>query len=877
MDWLHPKLLLLAIPALLMLFWFDAMSTHPMSMQRRRWLLIVRALLVILALLCLASPARVLESRQQSAIFVLDHSRSEGEEGIKRVYEAAREIADDLPGDVSVGYVAAGSDAEVMRYPDGEGDRLPPEEPRLDLLENLGSRTDLSRAVRLSKGIFPSGSSRHLILVTDGQETSGRLADTAREAAVSGIRLHAIGVSGDPRPDVRVTRVTSSQSRLNEGATLDLTATVESSLSGSGRIRLFENGLEVDSREITVEPGKTETLSFRRTPEKRNIYNYRVAVEGFEGEDAIPENNEALTIVDVRGKPLLLYVEGEEKESRFLVEAMAREGIRLDARTPDGLPQSLRELAGYDGIVVSDVPAHEIGEAKMAAIRDYVDKLGGGFVMVGGMNSFGVGGYYRTPIEEILPVKLKAPDQEEFQSSALALVMDRSGSMSGQKIEICKSASIATAELLSSKDYIGVYAFDSQVHEIVPITRVSSTSAIANQIAMLSAGGGTNVYPGMARAREALNSVKAKIKHMIVLTDGQTSGSGYQALASQCHAEGITISTVAVGAGAQVGLLQAIAAAGGGQSYITMDPTAITRIFTQDTMVHTGRMIREEAFEPQLVEAHPMLRSFDQTTAPPLLGYVKTNRKATSQIPLVTDAGDPLLAHWRYGLGKVTAFTSDCKSRWAALWVSQWPGYSQLWAQILRETARAPQGQNMDLRLEEEGEDVRINVDLLADSGTRRNDAEVEADVYFVPAHSLGSTMRLMATEPLEQEGPGLYVASFRPTDAGVYLVRARSGAQMVSAGHVHNPSGEVATGQINEGTLREAAEITGGTYLASSDEKLELTGSDVSRYVELWPLFLKLFIALFFIDVAIRRWENLLGLWEQVTGLFGGGKQRPV
>ncbi|MCB1086414.1 MAG: VWA domain-containing protein [Verrucomicrobiae bacterium] len=869
MDWLYPKILLLAIPALVLLFWFDALSTHPMSMRRRRWLLIVRTLLVLIALLCLASPARVLESRQQSAIFVLDHSRSEGEAGMKRVYEAARQVASKLPGDVTVGYVAAGSDAEVLSYPGGSEGRMPPEALRLDLLEKLGSRTNLSRAVRLSKGIFPSGSSRHVILVTDGEETSGSLAETAREAAVSGIKLHAVGVSGDPRPDVRVTRVVSSQSRLSEGASLDLTATVESSLSGQGRVRLFENGLEVDSRDLTVEPGQTQTFTFRRSPEKRNIYNYRVAVEGFEGKDAIPENNEALTIVDVRGKPLLLYVEGEPGEASHLVAAMDREGIRLDVRTPDGLPKTLRELAGYDGIILSDVPARDIEDGQMTAIRDYVDELGGGFVMIGGMNSFGVGGYYRTPIEEILPVKLKSPDQEESQSSAIALVIDRSGSMSGQKIEICKSASVAVTELLTSKDYIGVYAFDSQVHEVVPITKVSSVSAIAGQIAILSAGGGTDASVGMFAAREALNSVKAKIKHMIVLTDGQTSGSGYQALASQCHAEGITISTVAVGSGAQVGLLQTIAAAGGGQSYITMDPTAITRIFTQDTMVHTGRMIREEAFEPQLVEPNPMLRNWQQGAAPPLLGYVKTNRKATSQVPLVTDTGDPLLAHWRYGLGKVTAFTSDCKSRWAALWIQQWPGYSQMWSQILRETARAPQGQNMDLRLTEEGERVRVEVDLLKDSGTRWNDADVRADIFFVPSHSLGSAMRQIGTQALEQEGSGLYGGGFAPTDPGVYLVRAGSGAQTVSAGYVHNPSGEVATGQIAESTLREAAEITGGTYLADPGAPLELTGSDVSRYVELWPLLLKLFLVLFFIDIAIRRWENLMGLWDQVTAPF--------
>ncbi|MCF6313475.1 MAG: VWA domain-containing protein [Verrucomicrobiales bacterium] len=867
MDWLYPKLLLLVVPAVVLLLWFDARSTHPMSMFRRRMLLVVRLLLVVLAVLALASPARVERSDRQAAVLVMDHSQSQGEAGLRKVYEESRRLSEALPSGVQVAYVAAGSKAEVLAYPEAGGES-PVLEEHADLMETIGAESNFADALRLAGGIFPSGVARHIVIVGDGLETSGSLEHLAQEAAISGVKIHALAVAGAVRPDVRVSKLVSSQARLNEGAGLELRATVESSLAGKGQLRLFENGLQVESVPIEVEVGQSQVISFQRSPAKRNIYNYRVVVEGFEAEDAIPENNEALSIVDVRGKPLLLYVEGEEGEASYLYNAMDKEGIRLDVRSPEGMPESLQDLAGYDGIIVSDVSAHKLGEQRMAAIRDYVEKLGGGFVMIGGMNSFGVGGYYRTPIEEILPVKLKAPDQEEFRSSALALVVDRSGSMSGQKIEICKSAAIATAELLTSKDYIGVYAFDSAVHVVVPMTRVSSTSTIANQISMLSAGGGTNIYPGMVAGREALNKVRAKIKHMIVLTDGQTSGQGYQALASQCHAEGITISTVAVGAGAQVGLLQAIAAAGGGQSYVTMDPTAITRIFTQDTMVHTGRMIREQAFEPQLVEPHPMLRNWDQTQVPPLLGYVKTNRKATAQVPLVTDKGDPLLAHWRFGLGKVTAFTSDCKSRWAPLWANQWPGYSQFWAQVLRETARAPQGQNMDLELHDEGEQVRLAVDLLEDAGTRRNAAEVEADIYFVPSHSLGASMRLLTTEALEQEGPGLYSGSFRPDDAGVYLIRARAGSQMVSAGYVHNPSAEVATGQVNEELLRKVCEMTGGQYLDKAGDVLTLEGSDVARYVELLPLLLKLALALLMVDISIRRWENVLGIAEQLKNV---------
>lgn len=861
MDWNSPYLLLLIVPALGLLFLFDAKTTHPMPMGRRRALLIIRSLLVACVLIALASPAWVVKSSRQAVVFVLDHSRSQGEDGIREVYQKAAELRKKIKDDIPVGYIAVGREGEVLGTPstkDFDG------EPDLAIMERQGSQSNLSAAVTLSQGLFPSGVARHVIYVGDGQETRGDLKKATREAAVAGMTFHALGVGGEKRPDVRVTEVRSSQSRLHEGASLELFANIESSIAGKGTIKLFENGLMVDSRTLELEVGVDKTETFTLAPEQRNIYNYRVVIEGFEG-DTIPENNEALTIVDVRGKPLLLYVEGEQAEAHYLTEAMAKEGIRLQNRPPEAMPQSLAELAGYDGVILSDVAAHKIGEAGMLAIRDYVGELGGGFVMVGGMNSFGVGGYYRTPIEEVLPVKLKAPDQEVQQSSALALVIDRSGSMSGQKIELCKSAAVATSEVLSKQDFITVVAFDSQAHVVVPMTRASSKATISGQIASLTSGGGTNIRPGMENARAAMSRVKARIKHMIVLTDGHTGGSGYEALAAQCRAEGITISTVAVGGGAQAGLLQAIAAAGGGQYYQTADPASITRIFTQDTMVHTGRMIREELFQPQQAERHPILKNWTKFESPPLLGYVKTNRKATSQIPLVTDHGDPLLAHWRYGLGKVTAFTSDCKSRWAAMWIGQWGGYSQLWAQILRETARQPQGQNMDINLEPDGEDTILTVDLLEDAGTRKNDATVEADIYFIPSNALGSSMKLVATKELSQHASGRYVGSFRPDDAGVYLVRAREGAKMISAGYVHNPSGEVATGRVNDDLLKEATAQTGGNYLESPDDELKLAGADVSRFVELWPFAILILLFLFMADVAVRRWEHVRGIVDQV------------
>jgi len=687
----------------------------------------------------------------------------------------------------------------------------------------------------------------------------------AREASVAGIRLHAIAVAGPKRPDVRVRDLVPSRVRLHEGATLRLTATVDSTLAGQGTIKLFENGIEVERKALTVSEGGTQMIVFTRSPAVRNTYKYRTVVEGFEA-DSIPGNNDGLAIVEVRGRLRLLLCEGEPSEAASFVQAMEKEGIQLELRGPGQVPQTLDELAGYDGVVLSDIAARQVGEAAMVAMREYVDKLGGGLVMIGGPNSFGVGGYYRTPIDEVLPVRLKSPDEEEKQSSALAIVMDRSGSMAGEKLETAKSAAVAAAEVLGRNDSIGVYAFDSDAYVVAPMTRVTSTAAIAGQIASLASGGGTNLEPAFRMAREQLQRVKAKIKHIIILTDGQTSGTGYEAMASQCRAEGTTVSTVAIGEGSFVGLLQAIAASGGGQSYTTTDVSTITRIFTQDTLMHTGRMIREEPFQPNLVEQHPMLAGFKTLDdAPSLLGYVKTIRKATAQVPVVTEAGDPLLAHWRFGLGKVTAFTSDAKSRWASLWMSRWPSFSRFWSQVLRETARPPQGQRMDVRTEMLGDEAHIEVDLLADAANRVNDAPVSAEVFFVAADSLGAPLKPVAKMPLRQSGPGLYEGSFRPDQPGVYLVRAQSGADMVSAGLVHQPASEASLGTTNDKLLDEATRLTGGQVLAQGQVP-DLNAAEATQFVELWPPIVVALLLLFLGDVCIRRWEHVVGLWELVA-----------
>lgn len=860
-----PWLLLLVLPAFAVLWWAQRASVLPLPPPRRRTAVLVRAGAIIAAIIALAGPVWHGAGSVRAVVFIVDHSQSMGADGGSPAIRRMDAIAATLPTDTWTAVVSVGAQPVVRRTP-----TLGPPGLAADatLTTAGGQDTDLAAALDLARGLFPSAARRQVVVVGDGVQTRGDALLSAREAALAGVPIIAAPVAGPARGDVRVARLGSNRVRSHEGAAITLTAEVESSVAAQGRLRLFENGVEVETRVVAAAPGPAQRHEFRRTPAERNLYTYRIEADGFAG-DTVPGNNQALALVDVDGRPRLLHVAGDGAESHYLVEALGAEGIRLETRPPAGMPDTVQDLAAYDGVILADVPARLVGERAMAALKDYVEEFGGGLVVIGGTSSYGVGGWFRTPVEELLPVKMQSQDTEEKAAVGLALVIDRSGSMSGEKLEVCKSAAIATAQLLQPKDWLGVVVFDSEAQWALPMGRVPPKGEVQARIGVIAPGGGTNIHPGMVEARAALGRTPAKTRHMIVLTDGQTNGSGYPELAAACRAERITVSTVAVGGDADAALLQSMAAAGGGKFYLSQDPRQIPRIFTQDTMTHLGKLVREQPFAPRQVERHPMLAGWDTRRAPELMGYVRTLRRSTAQVPLVTDLGDPLLAHWRFGAGKVTAFTSDATSRWSGLWLGRWPqGFAQFWVQVVRETIREPQGRHMDLKLDGSGRIARIEVDVREDAGTWKDGAQVRADVFHVPAR--GGAMRPVAGVDLQQDGPGRYRGTFRPDQPGVYLVRARSGADLVSAGLVHQHGSEAATGRIDRELLERLATITGGAVLADGVGSLPEPPAATGAVTDLRPLLLALALALFLIDLSLRRWENVLGVLERLRFVRG-------
>jgi len=251
-------------------------------------------------------------------------------------------------------------------------------------------------------------------------------------------------------------------------------------------------------------------------------------------------------------------------------------------------------------------------------------------------------------------------------------------------------------ELLGAQDQCAVISFDSSTYVVSDMRRATEKDSIQAAIDTIESAGGTDMYPAMQQAKQLLDNCSAKVKHMICLTDGQTEDRGFAELTQALADSGVTVSTVALGDGAEASLLQTIAEIGKGRFYAAQDPASVPQIFTRETMQASKSAIKEDVFAPVVVTEHPMLSGY-KDNLPSSLGYVMTEAKPVTQTILAAETGDPLLAVGRFGLGQGLCFTSDLTEKWGGEWLA-WDGCGKFWAQVLRSILRPKNIQGMEVR-----------------------------------------------------------------------------------------------------------------------------------------------------------------------------------
>lgn len=828
--------LAVVVPLLLLVF---ARSLSSFPRGQRRVSLAVRVAMATLILLALGGLTWLQETGQKCVVFVIDRSLSVGEAGRgavdDRLPEELQRQADHRVGFLEFGAVPGQVRTDVPAGGSTEQESVAP---------GFGAGTDIAAAIESAAGFMPPGYVPQIVLLSDGNQTEG---DAAAAALQTEFPVDVLVLPARSEPEVQVSEVIVP-AEVRQGEPFFVEVMIHSSHDDEGLIEVFRGNHRVASERREIRAGENR-FQFQQSVERERLADFTVRISGLAA-DTLLDNNSDSGLVYAAGRPRVLIIESQPEQIREFAWGLENEGIQADIRPPEGIPQSLTDLQNFELLILSDVPATAFTRKQMEIIQTFVRDLGGGFIMLGGEQSFGLGGYFKSTLEELLPVRSDFEKEKEKPSLAMVLCIDKSGSMKGEKLQMARSAARSAVELLGENDQVAVLAFDGQTSVVSDMQRASAAGEIDTAIARIDSGGGTSMFPSMELANEMLQSVSARLKHVILLTDGVSSPGDFAGMAQAMASGRITISTVAVGQDADTQLLQEIARIGRGRYYFTSDATQVPQIFAKETVTAGRSAIDELPFLPQVIRTTHVLRDVDLEAAPFLMGYVMTRPKPASEVILATENGDPLLVWWRYGLGMTAAFTSDVKSRWAAEWIA-WDGFSKFWTQVSRHLMRQDESRGIAVRTERRGSTVRLELDAVDDTGRFLNDARVELSL-------IDPQLKIRQLQ-VPQTAPGLYQTEFEADSSGAWHLEmaVKQDGRVLSRqsrGLAVGYSDELRIRPADEALLRDIARHSGGRYNPPPAASFEDDGRRATRPTPLWPYLLTVTAILLVFDVALRR-----------------------
>jgi uncharacterized membrane protein/uncharacterized protein YegL len=829
---------------------------------RSRLSALTRALIVSAVLLALAGLQVVRSAGPVTTVYLVDVSESVGDAGRAAAHAYVQAALNAMRPDDRAAVAVFGAEAQVVR-PLGAAGPLPDFKP---LTGPPGS--DIGAAVRLGLALLPAEGERRLVLLSDGQDTGAEALALARQASAAGAPISVVPLQGGGAHEVAVESV-AAPSTVPAGQSAEVTARVTTNVAEGVKLSLFEDDALLTEREAQLQPGGN-VVTFTVTLRTEGFHSYRVRVDA--ADDRWAQNNEAAAAIIVQSPPRVLIVAGSPDDGEPLRAALVAAHMEASVVSAKTMPHTLVDLTAYDTVVLANTPASAIGPATLTALQAFTRDLGRGLVMIGGEGSFGAGGYVGTALEPALPVSLDVRSTQRQADVALALLVDKSGSMGRchcgatgafrsssmvetgvAKVDIAKQAILQAAATLAPTDRISVITFDSLARPLVQMQPMGQLPNLAGLINGIQADGTTNLYAGLRAAADTLEATDARLKHIILLSDGWSDQTSYDALMGELRDKRITLSTIAAGSGSS-DLLSGLARQGGGRYYAADDASDVPQLFLKETVLATGSYLIEGATQPALARAGPILKNIDTSRLPALQGYNSTTPRATADLLLAAPNGDPLLAGWQYGLGRTVAWTSDLKGRWAPDWVT-WSQFPQFAAQMVSWTL--PRGSPTGLESA-----VSLN-------GGRASIVVDARDANGAPQNGLPTNVRVRGPDgaitevDLTQTAPGRYEGSWLADTPGAYAVEAH---QLTVEGRPVStdttslvapyPAEYRVDGQAAGATLlREVAQASGGAALdAAAPATGGPSGAALPTRVALWPLLLTLALLLFPFDVALRR-----------------------
>jgi uncharacterized membrane protein len=858
----HPwsLLWLLALPAV---WWWWACGWSGLTGTRAGCVLALRTLLIAGMVAVLAEPRAVRSSDALALVFACDVSDSVGQ----ATSEAARtwmiQVVQGKPPTDSAGLVLVGRESAV---------ELPPR-PTF-ALEAFSTRvdkggTDLERGLALAGAVLPDDRPGRVVLVSDGVATAGDTARAVDQLAARGIPVDVLPIAWDRPVEVWAERLELPR-EVRPGETYEAAVVLGALSGGSGTLRLRENGLDIAEQRVTWGAGRSRyTLPLRlRGP---GLYEYVALIEPEPGRDGWTENNLAMASLVVAGEGRVLVLtdpQGKTADHEPLVKALREAGRLVEVEAAWNCPADPLALSDAESVWLVNVPADALDASQQAALRDAVRDLGTGLVMIGGGNSFGPGGWNRTPVEEALPVTMDITARKVMPKGALAIVLHTcefaDGNTWGKRIT--KQA----MKTLAARDEVGVLAYEwgggngGGDRWVVPLAPAADYDRMATLIEAAQVGDMPTFQPILQLAYDGLMGSDAATRHIIIISDGDPSPPT-PALMEQLLTAKITVSTVSIfpHGSQEVAAFSAIATTSGGRAYFPQDPNTLPQIFVKEAKTLRRSQIQNGDFTPTLAFPSPIVKGLG--AVPMLGGYVLTSPKARAQTVLEgpdAEEPDPVLAWWRFGTGSSAAFTSDLGANWGARWVS-WGQYRAFVEQLALAVGRTREPGSLRLAVEADGADGLVTVE---DHHPLAGLMQVQAQVRRPDGSNESVACRPVA--------PGRYQGRFVLGAKGRYqVVAAAAGpnrSERVAGGVTAAYSPEYRRFRADPQALRDIAARTGGRVLTGTEDGATLFGVErtqrsASRAIA--DRVLAVLAVILLLDVVARRVQlDWAAIWQRLT-----------
>ncbi len=849
-EWTKPLWLFLLPVLAVYLGCMAKKGSFPSSFQKKMQTG-MRFLVCVLLVLAMAGPWISRQADITTTLFAVDCSASmQGETetaAFLREAYAAKGKKD------SLGLLCFGRRAGVEQSPSLEA--VPPAEGFVTYTD--GSATDIAAALKLADGIFPEGTAKRVVILSDGEETAGNALAQARSLTESRISVDIFPVSPPEADEVQLTALELPKA-VNRNTEYEIALRIDSNVATDTAVRLYQGNTLIGSEQISVTKGETRVI-FTAKAEQGGSVSFRGEISP--ERDTERKNNQAYayTFVDDIPRILLLGTEDNTVEWRKLLKSSRAEIVSMP---PEAAPVTMEGLREYGTVVLANTPVSDLPEGFLTILESYIRTAGGGLVVSGGEDSFALGGYKGTTLEEVLPVEMELKTEGETPDLGMALVIDHSGSMSDgnygvTRMEMAKEAAIRSLDDLGPEDQIGVIAFDSTADWTVPMQKAEENrESITKAIGMIQPAGGTSILPALRLAVQGMENISTKQKHIILLTDGQAEQEGYDGILEQMRSGGVTLSAIAVGSGADTALLQRLAEAGGGRYYFTNEFTDLPEIFAKETLLAGKDYINERGFFPKQGDASAILSGI--SSVPELNGYIGATAKSRADQVLLSDKDDPVLAVWQYGLGRTAVWTADVHGQWSADWLASAEGTA-----ILRNM--------VSWTMNAEG---NAEFQLTAESGTGESLLRLEMPydeaIAGITAAVAASDGESWETE-LRASAPGVYEGSIPTEKEGVYTanigIAKKDGETLrytIGFAIGYPKEYDMTARGDGEAVLEQIATAAGGRMLQSG---ADVFGQDADRGLVSRELAVPLMVAallLFLADIALRRFPSAANVLER-------------